>query len=118
MPMNYLSMTPPDGIQDLLLVPVICAALALIFWSFGVKQEIISENRKLKWFGVIPVLIGLFYGLPIALRLQDYAYMRVLPSRKIIYSHYLAAGIPLLALVIILIWFYVIEKRRKQWYLH
>ena len=116
--MIYLAQTPPEEMTDILVIPIICFVLAWAIWYFGISREAATDNTKVKWLSIIPIGAGLIYGVPLAMRLSDYAYLRLLPNRKLIYSHYLAAGLPLLALIIILIWLYLAEKRKKQWHLH
>lgn len=108
--MLSLAQTVPNGLTDVLGVPLICFVLGLGFWYGGLHFESKTEKVWLKWCAVIPLLIGLVIGLPMAIQVMDYAYQQLMPNKKVIYGHYMAAALPLLGLAVIFSWHFYLKR--------
>jgi hypothetical protein len=103
--MLYNTDTPPNSPVTVLLWPVIFIGIAVAIWYFAFRMEMDDSKANWKWFAMVPLALSFVVGFS-ALRMftmsgfSDYAEANNM-GRKVIYSLYGAAGLPVLALLAI-----------------
>lgn len=108
--MYLIAQTSPTELTEVLLVPSICFVLGLGLWYAGLHFENRTEKSWLKWLAFIPIVIGLVIGFQLTMQATDYTYQRVLGTKKLIYSHYLALALPVIAAFTVVVWHFYLKK--------
>lgn len=108
--MNLFAQTPPTGLTDVLLLPLILFVLGIGTWYGGLHYESKTENSWVKWLALVPVAIGLAIGIGAFSQTLDYAYKALMPNKKTLYGHYVALALPLLAIGTIIGWHFYLKR--------
>jgi 4-amino-4-deoxy-L-arabinose transferase-like glycosyltransferase len=114
--MLVLSQTAPQDMMEIVPIPLLCFIIGLAVWSFALSYEKKTEKGIYKWLAFVPLGIGLIYGAMLVANLSDYLYIRMLPSKKVIYSHYFALILPILGIAFLLIAHFRAEHKKRHWY--
>lgn len=108
--MNLFAQTAPTGLTDIILVPGLCFILGIGLWYGGLLFENRTEKSWLKWLAFVPIVIGLVIGFQMTSQVSDYTYQRLLGSKKLIYGHYLALALPVVAAITVIGWHFYLKK--------
>ena len=108
--MNFFAQNVPAGLMDVLLLPIICFVLGVGLWYGGLHYESRTEKSWVKWLALVPLAIGLIFGIQSLAQTFDYAYKAVMPNRRTLYGHYLAFALPVLTIVAIFGWHFYLKK--------
>ena len=108
--MYLFAQTSPTEMTEVLLVPSICFVLGLGLWYAGLHFESRTEKSWLKWLAFVPIVIGLVIGFQLTMQATDYTYQRLLGTKKLIYSHYLALVMPVIATLTVGVWHLYLKK--------
>ena len=107
----------PTGMADVLALPLLFFALGMGIWYGGLHFESRTEKAWLKWLALIPLAIGLIIGLQMTIQAMDYAYQSLMPTKRVLYSHYLALALPVGAILAIIGW-HLYLKRTGAYHKH
>src|SRR5436189_6448378 len=101
---SYFMQSTPQGINDVIGLPLLLFALGLGIWYVGLRVEKRTDKTWLKRCALIPLAIGAYHGLQLTLAARDSVYQLTLPNRKTLFMHYLALVLPVMAIGVILLW--------------
>lgn len=108
----------PDSWYEPMLLPVFMAAVAVIIWIGARSSELkTSAKRPWKWVAVLPLLVAFKAGITYMLDVRDPFYQSAISGygKKMVFAHYCAFFIPLLALIGVAVW-QVFDARRSTEY--
>jgi hypothetical protein len=110
----------PDSLVDLLIVPTLAVFFGLLFWFLAWNRERNgASGTAWKVVSLLVLVGGLYAGAQAVWNLHNPAlgafYRETIWSRKVLYSHYAALAMPILAMAGVLVWG-LIERRRARSY--
>ncbi|MEZ0326031.1 MAG: hypothetical protein ACAH95_08990 [Fimbriimonas sp.] len=105
----------PDKWYDLLIVPGLAVFFGLLIRFLGWNREKMGKpSTTWSWFAIAVLALGAFVGFKAMWNLFDpdlaAFYRATIWQRRVLVSHYLAFGLPFIALLIVIGW-NMTEKR-------
>ncbi len=105
----------PDKWYDLLIVPGLAVFFGLLIRFLGWNRHRMGKSSKTwTWFAIAVLTLGAYVGFKAMWNLFDpdlaAFYRATIWQRRVLVSHYIGFGLPLLALIGVLVW-NLTEKR-------
>lgn len=86
---------------------------AVILFSWGLKVGRNEGSKKLKWLGMIPLVIGAIWGYRYFVFVRDPGYQSIGMLKRQIYLHYGAFFIQIAGIIALIVWA-AVDKRLSE----
>lgn len=104
----------PAGRPEMLISLITPAVLAVIIWLIGIKIEKDGGSTKVKWFALIPPVIGLIWGYRYIEFITDQFKTTVYElSGRISFLYWAVSGVQVFVIVGLIVWA-MIDKRNAE----
>lgn len=103
--------------MEVILMPVALTLLGIGLWWIGMIVETKFEQKWVKWLGVVPIALALFFGISTFSKLSDPVYRSMIETEggKTVPGHWIALLVPIIGAGVLVAWYYVYSKRDTRY---
>lgn len=109
--LNLIADAYPKTSMEVLALPLLLCAVAYGLWYLGIALENRLEIKHVKWSAVLPLLVGLYFGIVNVQHVTDPWYSSIVDGDRIVMAHWISLFLPFIAAAGLGAWFMVAKRR-------